>query len=278
MLKRKFSKLFLVLGVILFNITIVSCDDKGGNKIMGNTISAYYSRTHFSENDLEGDYAIIHNYNELTSIFTSNIPEKYDDNYFKSNGLIIFKIIESSQGTKSEIISYSIENDTITIDVKTITYGEDCAMGYWYFILEINSEELANIKQVIILKNGNQIEGKLIQSDESKMTIEISNLIKEIYSEKINNESKNHISADDVNILHYIGKYGNSYVAIIEGDVLAIPERDILIADLFFSYELESISVYNERTYYSLKQAYELGIINYEQLVKIYEKYQIIIL
>ena len=111
-------------------------------------------------------------------------------------------------------------------------------------------------------------------NDESSTTDEISNYIKNIYVNKINSESKKTISTDDVNILCYLGQYGKSYIAIIEGDCMAIPEKTIVIGDLTFEYVLEVISVYNDDTYYDLKEAYELGLVDHKQLLDIYNIYQ----
>ena len=50
------------------------------------------------------------------------------------------------------------------------------------------------------------------------LTEEASNYIKNIFANKVNEFSAEPLSADNVVIKHYFGKFKGAYVAVIEGD------------------------------------------------------------
>ena len=155
MFKNKMIKLFLMLGVILFSfVGIVGCSPSVNNQ---NNVNASYFGTYFEEDNVERQFDIIYNHLDLVILLKNDIPEKYNDSFFETNSLLVFKIIEPSQGNKSEIGSYIINDKIITINVKTIQVGEDCEMGYWWFILELSKDEIDSFDTVKILKNGDEI-------------------------------------------------------------------------------------------------------------------------
>ena len=158
MFKRKTIKFFLILGVILFSLVgVVGCSNPTGS----NSINATYIRTHFEEDDIDGQLEIINNHIDLITLLENNIPEKYDDNFFETKSLLVFKIVESSGGNKSEIESYIINDKILNVYVKTKQYGDTTDMGYWWFILELNKKEVNTFENVKILKNGEEIMSKL---------------------------------------------------------------------------------------------------------------------
>ena len=158
MFKRKTIKFFLILGVILFSLVgVVWCSNPTGS----NSINARYIRTHFEEDDIDGQLEIINNHIDLITLLENNIPEKYDDNFFETKSLLVFKIVESSGGNKSEIESYIINDKILNVYVKTKQYGDTTDMGYWWFILELNKKEVNTFENVKILKNGEEIMSKL---------------------------------------------------------------------------------------------------------------------
>ena len=276
MLKDKLKRLFLILVVILFSTINTSCDKKAEETIVENTISASY--IHAKHGDfisiVSGEYTLIHNYDELASIITSDIPEKYDENFFESNGLVLFKNEESSGGNTSEITSYSIINDTIIIEVITTNYGQTGDCGEWFYTLELSNERFNRVKNVIIAKNGKQVNGQPIVV---KSENEIINEIKETYAIKHNAKSENKITVDEVNVLYYFGRYKTFYVAIVEGDMPSEDEKTLSLGDLTFSFEKETISLYEDKIYYSLSFLYKASLLNNEELKDIYDKYQAII-
>ncbi len=154
MFKNKTIKLFLILGVIFFSLVgVVGCSNPTGS----NSINATYIRTHFEEDDIDGQFEIINNHIDLITLLENNIPEKYDDKFFETKSLLVFKIVESSGGNKSEIESYRINDKVLNVYVKTKQYGDSADMGYWWFILELNKKEVETFENVKILKNGEEI-------------------------------------------------------------------------------------------------------------------------
>jgi len=154
MFKNKTIKLFLIWGVILFSlIGIVGCS----NSTISDNVNATYIRTHFEDDEWNGKFKVVNNHIDLVSLLEDDAPEKYNENFFENSSLLIFKIVESSSGNKSEIESYIISDKTITINVKTIIYGDDCMMTCWWHILELSKEEAETFKSVKIYKNGEEI-------------------------------------------------------------------------------------------------------------------------
>ncbi len=111
----------------------------------------------------------------------------------------------------------------------------------------------------------------------SGLTKKTKEYIIETYVKKYNEKEKYeafHINSEDVEILYYFGKYGESHVAVLinsfSGFNWEIPED--VIKDLEFSlYGNYFILVFNEDNCYHLEDAYELNIITYEDAKKIHE-------
>lgn len=108
----------------------------------------------------------------------------------------------------------------------------------------------------------------------NKLSEEINEYIKNIYIEEHNSNGLKTLTTSDVNILYYFGKYGDSYVAIIEGDQIQAAIYDGAIGEFEFIYKPWEISVYNGGKYYRLKDAYTLNLINNEQLEDIYYQHE----
>ncbi len=80
--------------------------------------------------------------------------EKYNVSFFEEKSLLIFKVMEPSAGNKSEIISYNSEKSLITVNVKTIEFGDnDDEKGYWMFVLELGKEEINKNYAVKVIKD-----------------------------------------------------------------------------------------------------------------------------
>mgnify|MGYP004695809373 FL=1 len=54
-------------------------------------------------------------------------------------------------------------------------------------------------------------------------------------------------------------------------------EKTLSLGDLTFSFEKETISLYEDKIYYSLSFLYKASLLNNEELKDIYDKYQAII-
>ena len=167
MLKRKFTKLFLMLGVILLSLVgVVGCSKSDDN----NSVDATYISTYFEDDHIDGQFKIVNNHIDLVTLLENDPPEKYNDNFFESKSLLVFKIVESSGGNKSEIESYEIIDKTLNVYVKTKQYGDTADMGYWWFILELSKEEVETFDNVKIFKNDEEIMNDEKQNDTNNIS------------------------------------------------------------------------------------------------------------
>ena len=157
---KKINKLFLLLGVILFSIVVIGCDEQ--NVI--EDFQATYVETDFIGDYKEGLFKIVDNPKELIYILVNDTPEKYDEVFFDNHSLLVFRIVEKSKGIKSEIKSYKIKDNKITVNVEKIEKGDGTDKGYWWFILELTEEDAEKIKNVKIVKN------KKVVIDDSKLS------------------------------------------------------------------------------------------------------------
>ncbi len=258
MLKNKAIKLFLMLGLILFNIVCWSCTSSKSA-----SVNASYIRTQFTGKVVEGEFSIADNHSDLDLLLNKDTPEKYNDSFFEKNSLLIFKIVEPSQGNKSEIKSYNIEKNLIRINVETIRTGDDCAMGYWWFILELSSEETNNFGHVKIFKNGEEImnDDKQLMSD---------------YIQYAHSIGQDDLDIDEVKIIEKYGEYnGASIVKINRGAFQVITYVSFCDIDIIMQFpDSNTPLVYKNGTFYELGNAYTSGILTSENIIEFQEKYE----
>lgn len=105
------------------------------------------------------------------------------------------------------------------------------------------------------------------------------NRIKQIYCNHINKKSSNsNFDSANIEIKHYLGKYGDAYCAVIKGDKpeIAIPLTIYTIKfedeEFEFKYLPEIISVYYNNEYHYLNEACQDGILTVKDIKKL-EKY-----
>lgn len=264
MFKNKIIKLFLIFGVILFSLVgVVGCSNPTGS----NSINATYISTHFEEDDIDGQFEIINTHTDLVSLLENDTPEKYNDKFFETKSLLVFKIVESSSGNKSEIESYIINDKILNVYVKTKQYGDTTDMGYWWFILELNKKEVKTIENVKILKNGEEI-----MSDNEK---ELLDKAIECYFEKYIKVNRPNASIEDVWLFEYLGTYNGVFVGVFldKKDCVFIErECEIIVEDIVFKYSYGyNIFVYDGSNFMDLLTAYNNSKLVYEDLLNIYE-------
>lgn len=154
MLKNKIVKLFLIFEVIILSfIGFVGCSNIEDN----NDINATYIETFFLEEEIDEKINIIDNRLDLETILESDTPEKYDDTFFGYKSLLIFKIIELNNENKSEIESYQICDNTLNVYIETKIVKDNNANSHWWFILELNKDDIKNFDNIKIFKNGEKI-------------------------------------------------------------------------------------------------------------------------
>ena len=110
MFKRKTIKLFLILGVILFSLVgVVGCSNPTGS----DNVNATYIEMSYPEDAVDNEFTLVNNHLDLLILLKNNAPEKYNESFFETKSLLIFKITEPSGGNKSEIESYEIIDKTL---------------------------------------------------------------------------------------------------------------------------------------------------------------------
>lgn len=237
-------------------------------------INASYILTQYNESDIQGEFKAINSYAELLYIYKTDLSGKYDEDFFDTHSLIIFKIIESSKETKSIIDFYLIKKGLITINVKTIEFGDDFTMSSWYFVLELEKIDLNNISDVEIVKNDVVITNTLSKTDVLNLSIKIENEIKHAYVLDFCKDSKN---VNDIIIENYYGNYNGYEVVLIKdlkkGDSGVF--RNVIIEDFIFCYPFgnREMLLWTGEDFLTLDVAFEKGFIHKDDLEKIFEIY-----
>ena len=264
MFKNKTIKLFLILGVILFSLVgVVGCTNPTGS----DNVNATYIKTSVEIGEENNQFKVVNNHSDLVTLLKNNTPEKYNEDFFKTKSLLVFKIFEESGGNRSEIESYEIIDKTINVYVETIQYGATTDIGIWCFILELSKEEVENFESIKIFKNGNEIMNETTneiksfytlqeayieclfnievlekiaayhnngQQAKDKLDVEIINQIKEIAAYKWQNDEFTPVinaKPEDFVITKYYGTYNNAIVFMINNPYFESPAEDLGIIE-----------------------------------------------
>lgn len=249
MFKNKTIKLFLMLGVILFSLTgVVGCNNNSNDN---EQIISEIKQDYFNE-------------------FVASIPEK------NASDVIINYYIGEYNDYYILMLSYKGESffnkiNTVYFDEAELTYYDSNILRAWkngtfYDLKELyKSEELSmnDIKKIIKQYNTMYLENLGLKEE-----IELD--IKRSY---ISNFCNNEIGLDEIKIERFYGYYNNYYAVLIKelnkGDTGAL--RDVVIEDLTFSYPYSNreILLWKSGEFVNLTKAYENGLIQKDDLVKI---------
>lgn len=145
----KIKRLFITLGIFL-SIFMGGCSSN-------TEIDSEYIRFYPDKDVVDKKPALINSRIELDEFLeVSNALEfeKFDDNYFTNNSLIIFIDFESSSSNISKIVSYSIQGNEITLNIETKSYGQILDVAYYYFALKMPKNITSDISTITINKNG----------------------------------------------------------------------------------------------------------------------------
>lgn len=145
----KIKRLFITLGIFL-SIFMGGCSSN-------TEIDSEYIRFYPDKDVVDKKPALINSRIELDEFLeVSNALEfeKFDDNYFTNNSLIIFIDFESSSSNISKIVSYSIQGNEITFNIETKSYGQILDVAYYYFALKMPKNITSDISTITINKNG----------------------------------------------------------------------------------------------------------------------------
>ena len=263
MFKNKTIKLFLILGVILFSLVgVVGCSNLTGS----DNVNATYIEMSYPEDAVDNEFTLVNNHLDLLTLLKNDSPEKYNDSFFETKSLLIFKITEPSGGNKSEIESYEIIDKTLNVYVKTKQYGITEDVGCWVFILELSKDEVNKFDGIRIFKDAEQIM--------SGLNFEIELNIKNSY---ISNYCSDEIGLAEIIIEKYYGCYNNYYAILIKelnkGDTGVL--KDVIIEGLTFKYPFgnRGILLWKSDEFISLEKAYENGLIQKDELIKIHQMF-----
>lgn len=264
MFKNKTIKLFLMLDALLFSFGgVVGCSNPTGS----DKVNATYIEMSCPEDTVDNELTLVNNHLDLLTLLKNDAPEKYNDSFFETKSLLIFKIKEPSGGNKSEIESYEIINKTLTVYVKTRQYGISEDGRCRVFILELNKEEIETFECIKIFKDGNEIMNGTInemksfctlqeaynksllniealgkvaayhnngQQAKDKLDVEIINKIKEIAAYNWRNDELTPVinaKAEDFMITKYYGTYNNIIVFMINNPYFESPAEDLGIIE-----------------------------------------------
>ncbi len=156
-------KILFVLCAFLL-ITLSSCTiggvSKGGYLLINDPSLDLSVSRHIVNND--SDFV-----NDSVKQAITKNTDKYNDQYFLHNSLIVFSILETSGSISHKISSHKIDNDTITINVKRTT-PEWCTddMMNWLVAYEVTKEELQNVNSIVIMVNGEELKDRVIEEHE----------------------------------------------------------------------------------------------------------------
>lgn len=165
-------------------------------------------------------------------------------------------LVEIDKGTSISKDIIPLSNDDETVE---LYYDENMKNKY-------NDEKIENDTKIFV-KNGNSIENISLNEE-----IEVD--IKKSY---ILNYCNNEIGLDDIKIEEYYGLYNDYYAILIKelnkGDSGAL--RDVVIAGITFKYPFSNreILLWKDDKFVSLVEAYEDGLIQIDDLIKIHKMF-----
>ena len=257
MFKNKTIKLFLILGVILFShVGVVGCSNPTGS----DNVNATYIRTNFDDEE-DVQIKVVNNCIDLVTLLENDVPKKYNDDFFETKSLLVFKISESGSGTVSEIESYIINDKTLNVYVKTKQYGNTADLGYWWFILELSKEDVENFENVKIFKNGEEImncEKQIIQD----------------YIRYAHSIGLEYVNEKNTKILENYGNFDDLYIIKINRSAFQVITY-ISFLDIGIEMQFPDSNtplVYKNGNFYELKDAYKHGIITKDILFELQKK------
>ena len=260
-------RLFLLLCVMLFTIVAaVGCQ---------NGVDATYIRGWPWDNDWDSaiPLIVVDNHPDLVAILGISTPEKYDDDFFKTKSLLFFGIVEESGGCVSEIKSYAIKNNTISVHIKTKKHGVTANIGYWCFMLELTKKEVESFKNVKLFHDGKDITCDY----DGEEIVDTANLIDKAREEYLNRyvKSKREDAViEDVVLDEYLGTYKGVVVCVFSDKKSVFTEQVLRfeIEDLVFTWSYGyDILVYDGTGFMDLQMAYNNSKLTYEDLLNIHK-------
>lgn len=138
--------------------------------------------------------------------------EKYTDEYFDTNSLIYFILNKGNSGVSYKVKSYSIENDTIKINIASSNSTNHAlqVLTSVQVFLEVKKEELENVNNAKIIVNETDITNKFEEVKQENLAYEV----KEEYL-ALAKKTRPDATFDDIVIMNYLGTYDKKFVCVI---------------------------------------------------------------
>ncbi len=215
MLKSKFTKLFLMLGVILFSLFgVVACSDVESEKI---NVKILYKDDIYNMEILKGsqfnlsELSFVSNKNDAIVLYGENFEKKYDNE--KLNEDVMFMVCDYN-GTEN--------------------------LGKMYTLKEAYDKNYISVDDIKEIYNNYTNSNKKLTLDKK---IELKILNDRLVVLK---ETNNDALLEDISIYGYYGNYNNSYVIRLSDTYNDYPEviEELKINDVIFQYSGPSFLVW----------------------------------
>ena len=249
----KFKKSILLGGLIIL-ILIISLFSW---KLFINKINSTYYATTFESTDKEAEYCIIDNQTDFAILLRNIVPEKYTNDYFLKNFVVVFKTIETKENHKSVISSYKIKDNILTIKVKSKNTFKETTKSGWV-VLELSKDVECSFDSVKIIKNNKHLDSVDVKQNE---VIDVKKFIE--------NEGEGMIKT-------YLCKIDNLHVVIYWSFTFMIDfvPGFYFVGDYIFEDVPQTVYVVNEDVYTSLPNSYKNDFIDDDDLKLIYDNFR----
>ncbi len=215
MLKRKFTKLFLMLGVILFSLVgVVGCSNVESEKI---NVKIIYKDNIYNMEIMKGsqfnlsELSFVSNKNDAIVLYGENFEKKYDNESLNED--VLFMVCDYN-GTET--------------------------LGKMYTLKEAYDKNYISDDDIKDIYNNYTNSNKKLTLDKK---IELKILNDRLVGLK---ETNNEALLEDISIYGYYGNYNNSYVIRLSDTYNDYPEviEELKINDVIFQYSGPSFLVW----------------------------------
>ena len=152
-MKRFFKFVCFVSIMTTCLICMVGVCGCGAHENSENSIICKYLEVSTIKNVDDGKGIMIKGRTELLDAIEGVKDEdvaEYNDDFFKEKTLIVIQIVEYYKPSRSEVKSYSVSGQTLTVRIEQTQSGDGAAMSYWYFMLEISNDEIEGVDTIKI--------------------------------------------------------------------------------------------------------------------------------
>ena len=262
-------RLFLLLCVVIFMIgAVAGCYNPDDNEV-----NATYIRCTNKTYDWDASVPlmVIDHFLDLAVFLSSDAPKKYDIDFFATKSILLFGMVEGSSGDTSEIESYAIKDDTLSVYIKTKEQGGISVVVYWWFMLELTEKQVGSFENVKIFRDGEEI--TRYYNNDSGETVTDEKLILD-YVNYAHSIGQKDVTVENTEILENYGVYDGAVIVKMNRGAYQVPTN---ISFLGTGVEIQfpdtnTPLVYKNGNFYELHDAYMNGILTKKSLIKLQDK------